>query len=83
MKPNKNVLVYTDGGNTYKGELQPRTLKSWLQYGKEASQPYTYKGRRYVENGSQQVVVFDNHVWDGDELKTRKDNGFLGIRFIV
>ena len=73
------TIVYTDGGETYKGRLPNRSLDEWKQYGKDANQTCLYKGRRYWSE-SQQVVVFNTKRWDAAEIKRRKGNGFSGIR---
>lgn len=83
MKTSKQTMVYTNGGDTFKGMLQSRSLKQWIQYGRDANQLYTYKGRHYYNDVMYQVVVFDNKMWNDSEIKTRKDNGFLGIRMII
>ena len=83
MKANKETMVYTNGGDTYKGLLKPRSIKQWMQYGKDANQLYAYKGRYYHDNTMYQVVVFDNKVWDDKEMKTRNSNGFIEIWMIV
>ena len=74
------TLVYTDGGETYKGTLPNRSLAAWIQYGKEANQTHLYKGRRVWRDEIQQVVVFDIKQWDDMETNTRNGNGFLSIK---
>ena len=74
------VLVYTNGGNNYHGQLTNNNLNHWKEYGKKENQKYMYKGYHYYNNKKYIVIVYDNNKWNNEEKNRRKNNSFLGIK---
>lgn len=81
MSTYKETIVYAKGGDVYLGRHQVKDLSAWKKYGKEHNYKYLYKGFTYHGNERAQVAVFDDKVWDAQELQRRKGNGLLGIHF--
>lgn len=71
------TIIYIKGGNVYLGEFKDRKISYWKKYRKTK---YMYKGYRYYGGKKDSVVVYDDVVWNMEELQRRKRNGFLGIR---
>jgi hypothetical protein len=74
------TIIYTSGGDDYKGEHSTQNLSYWRWYGKQKNQKYMYKGYRYFDNKKDIVIVYDNDLWNIAEYQKRKANGFLGIK---
>lgn len=74
------AIIYKNGGNQYLGQQKDRTLQKWKLKGQELEQGFMYKGFRYYGGNKDIVIVYDTERWDKNEIKKRKDNGFLGIK---
>ena len=81
MPTEREVVVYAKGGDSYLGRQGVRSVDFWRRFGRQRDYKYLYKGFAYYGNERIQVVVFDDKVWDSQEIQKRKANGFLGIRF--
>ena len=78
------TIIYKNGGEVYLGEHTDQNLDYWKLYGKNLGEKYMYKGYRlhggWDMNNKTIVIVYDSKLWDLEECKRRKENGFLNIR---
>lgn len=81
MPTEREAVVYAKGGDIYLGRMKVKSVDSWRRFGRQKGYKHLYKGFAYQGNERVQVIVFDNKVWDSQEIQKRKANGFLGIRF--
>jgi hypothetical protein len=76
----RESIVYKNGGEDYLGRESIKQLQYWIDRGKKLGQKFFYKGYRWSDNKSDQVIVYTTEKWDGCEIEKRRANGFLGIR---
>lgn len=75
------AIIYFEGKQiSFIGEYEDRSLKKWIEFGREHNQKWLYKGYRYHNDKKDIVCVFSPARFDEKEIVWRRHNRFLGIK---